>query len=532
MVPSCAVRWGARRSAADVGLAVLVVVSTVGNAWWVQRHRLAQEVDVDEAILLVDAERVRAGIVGGWFDVSTSAPLTRMATAASIAVFGRSPLAIALPVLLASAVLIVGVYVLARQLGAGPWALLAAALVSVAPTVVQFSRSFHQIIPAAAAIVICVIAALRSDGFRDRRWALVLGACLGLALLTRAMLVAFVPIVVLGTLLEWRMGRSERPGFPVGNAVRSGLVMVLVAATWWAVDGLDALRYLVRGSGPDSGKAVTIEGRLPSERELRLLGRSLAGPEAWSLRWVLVFVLALGTAVLAVRACRARTITPRQANVALFLALGLVVLVLNTDGFPGFVLLILPVGVAWVVALAARATGWVAGVVLAAVAGSALFGAAGFPSRDAGWYAYGMEVRSGWTSPSGRDWAAASRWVIEGSSAECRQRILVVRFHDLLSPRHLEWTATVTRTPVTVLMRPAGGGPEASTVGDDGWLVLDVEPPGGRGRSLPEGFDASSLRRDGFTVIRRRVLDDGSVVRIWAVPGSPTCLPAGGSGPP
>jgi 4-amino-4-deoxy-L-arabinose transferase-like glycosyltransferase len=100
-------------------------------------------------------------------------------------VFGYSHDAIALSGTLCFLLVILGCYAIARRLLDRRYALLTAALVSLAPLLFASSRYVVLENLVAALVVWAVYALLRSDGFRNTRWVLVFAGLNGLAFLTK-----------------------------------------------------------------------------------------------------------------------------------------------------------------------------------------------------------------------------------------------------------------------------------------------------------------------------------------------------------
>jgi hypothetical protein len=111
------------------------------------------------------------------------------------------------------ALLLGATFAVARRLTRSAWwGLLAALVVMGAPGVLQFSRQYHFALPSAALYAAAVYAQLRANGFRHRGWGLTCGILLGLLVLTRTVMLAFLPGFVVAAVITVVAGdhRLER----------------------------------------------------------------------------------------------------------------------------------------------------------------------------------------------------------------------------------------------------------------------------------------------------------------------------------
>lgn len=520
-------------------MAALISVLVAGHLWWIHRNRTTLAVDLDEGQLLVRSDTLRAATGGGpsalwhaWTARQPSAPALGVATAVSTSVFGRSPRAFLLPELVALVVLLLAVWWIARQLGAGRWALLAVAVVGVSPGVVQFTRVHHQIVPGAAALALCVAVGLRTDALRDRRWSLVLGVAVGIALLTRAMLVVSAPLAIAAWAVALLGSRPIVRQQLINALIAAGLAMAL-ALTWWAFVAGEVIRYLFEGA---RGNGSARSSRL-SLTEVRLSGRVLAGVEDHSVAWACVAVLAVGMALCLVRALARRGphLDLRELYVLVVAAVTFVGLVASQDDFPGYSLLVVPIVVSWAVARAARESRAFRWIILGPVVGLTAVGLVTFPTVASS----GVHISGAWilserpNDTVGRSWADTYQWVIDTSAGlgdpGCPTSLVVVQVDHRVTVGQLQWAADVVapQRGVRAVSTATKATPASVRVGiaeanDNRSLLVLVDPTEeDEFAPLPAAALAREARRQGYRPAAKRTMPNGAVVSLWAPAGEP-----------
>jgi len=517
---------------------MLISVLVAGHLWWIRANRTVLAVDLDEAKLLVRSDKMRAAASIGpsalwrvWTEKQSSAPALAASTAVSTSVLGRSPVAILVPELVAMAVLVVAVWWISRQLGAGRWALLTAALVGVSPGVVIFTRIHHQIVPGAAALALCVAVGLRSDALRDRRWSVALGVVVGIAVLTRAMLIASAPVAILGwgvALLGHR--RVVRHQFE--NAVLAAGTAIAVALTWWAFAAGEIVRYLFDGADGDHRSSPLIH--IPFA-EVRRSGRMLAGNEDYSFAWACVALLAIAVALCLVRGVLGRGphLDLREVYVLVITAVTFGGLVASQDDFPGYFLLVVPIVMAWAVARATREVVLVRSMVMLPVVGLVVAGTFAFLSPGAGWFQHGL-----WILPdqhpdsAGTSWAGTYQWVVDRAGdltpAGCASSLVVAQSEHWMTQGNVQWAGNVLRSRGEVAVGATDTRVTAASVARGiararraGSLLILVSPTEETAFApLPASEVAAAARQQGFVPRARRTMPNGRTVSIWAPSGN------------
>ncbi|HMC39087.1 MAG TPA: glycosyltransferase family 39 protein, partial [Acidimicrobiales bacterium] len=249
-----------------VALAGLVAASGGVNAGWIARNRRGLPFDIDEAGYLQRAVRdggalTRHGLTGLWRAYrlpDPQAPALPMTAGVLRAVTGWGPTGLLAAQQLFLAVLLVSTYAAARKMVPRGWSLLAAFLVACVPAVINGGRDFHFALPAAALLTAALAAQLHAGDFDDLRWALGWGALLGLAALTRTMVLGLLPLLVLAAVGRVAAAPTVRRAIHLGAGV--GLAAA-ISASWYYGTWPEVYRYL---SGYGYGSAAAGYGRAHS----------------------------------------------------------------------------------------------------------------------------------------------------------------------------------------------------------------------------------------------------------------------------
>lgn len=239
-----------RRAFAHLLLALLLMGGLMVNIWWVYAWRRGLPFDIDEAGYLQralnDATILRGdGIAGLWRLVHTSdpqAPLLPTVAGTIHAVTGLGPTGLLLTEQLFLLIVAISTYALARRCTAALWPVLAVGLVLVLPGIVWASRSFYFAVPAAALLTAALAVQLWVADFDSLLRALMWGVALGLAMLTRSMIVGLLPGLVLAACLRVAVKRGGlRRLLNVGGGLAVGAA---VAAVWYSASWRSVITYL------------------------------------------------------------------------------------------------------------------------------------------------------------------------------------------------------------------------------------------------------------------------------------------------
>ena len=250
------------RSRTAVPLVLTVLVLSLGalHVWWLMRFRQDFPVDIDEAGYLwfafqlhdaLDADGL-LGVVRAFQGEGWAAPLLPVVTALVGVLGGAREIVPSMVVqLLFFAVLVFASHGIGRELLNRRAGLLTAALVATVPAITDFVRTYHLVIPSTALYTLAVYALLASHRLRHRLWALGWGVALGLTVLSRTMMVAFVPaLIAAAACIVVADGVDRR------RLANLGLALVAFAATsllWYATSWRLVFDYLLRaGYGNES----------------------------------------------------------------------------------------------------------------------------------------------------------------------------------------------------------------------------------------------------------------------------------------
>jgi hypothetical protein len=352
---------------APAALAGLWISLSAIHLWWLVRFRRGFPVDLDEAGYLwfsfVLHDDLRADGPGGLFHgfqhQGFFPPLLPTVTAVLELAAGAKQIipSMGVQVLFFGVLLFasygIGVRLLDRRGG-----LLTALVVATLPAITDFVRTYHMVIPSTATYAVATYALLASDRLRRRWWVVACGVALGLALLSRSMMLAFVPAVGLGAvwiLIADRAGRER-----IVNLALGALAFVATALLWYGTSWHAILDYLLSfGYGAESARSPALSPASVDywTHELtRTVSGSLYLPLAAAMTAALVLAAAAGLtasrssgrrdALLAAmgRAARSDAIVP-----ALVVFEGYVALSSTRNDGTGFVVPLLPSLVALVV---------------------------------------------------------------------------------------------------------------------------------------------------------------------------------------
>jgi hypothetical protein len=239
------------RVTATVALSALMLVVVATNLLWVRNHRRGLPFDIDEAGYLQralrDGDALSHGGLSGLWDAfrihDPQAPLLPITAGVLHDVTGVGPTGMIAGEQIFVIVAVVGAFLIARLLGAGLLAaLIAAACVAALPGVVDGGRGFGFGVPAAAFMTATLAGQLAAGEFRRLRLAVVWGVFLGLATLTRTVMLALLPALVVAAIVRLLLTRAGLRQW--ANLVAGGLVALLVAGSWYSATWRPVWDYL------------------------------------------------------------------------------------------------------------------------------------------------------------------------------------------------------------------------------------------------------------------------------------------------
>jgi len=190
-----------------------------------------------------------AKLVGGR---GTFGPLLPFVTALAYPVVGRGIFGSLLLPPLFFAGLVLATFGLARRIVPARWAVIATLAVATTPLVTDYTRIFHFAVPAAACMTAALWALACSDRLLRARWAIAFGAFVGLALLSRTMIVAFLPGLAIAAGLQL-VGAPDRAR--VRNLGLACVAAAVVAGPWYLYNARSVYDYLANtGYGANAAR--------------------------------------------------------------------------------------------------------------------------------------------------------------------------------------------------------------------------------------------------------------------------------------
>lgn len=248
-----------------LSLVVLLGVAVGLNVWWIDTHLRGMPFSIDAAGYLQravrDGDALRSGGISAYVQVIRTpadyqAPLLTAASGLVQGVLGLGLLKLVDLVQVFYVITIVSSYAIARRVLGRRWALLAAIVIACVPAILWTSRDFDLALPAAALFTATLAIQLYAEDFQSLPWAMAWGLALGLASLSRTVVLALLPALVIMAMLRAAHG-DQRPR-RLANLAAGLLVGIGVAATWYTATGRAVLHYLTSyGYGANSTTSGT-----------------------------------------------------------------------------------------------------------------------------------------------------------------------------------------------------------------------------------------------------------------------------------
>jgi 4-amino-4-deoxy-L-arabinose transferase-like glycosyltransferase len=259
--------WVRARPVVATVIAV-VAVHAVLDVWWLLRFRHPFLGTIDETQFLTaawaDGQALGHGHPHALWDSFQSftwfAPLLPLLTAPILAVHD-SPVAAILVELPLLALMLAATGVIAQRIGGRRVAVLSVICVAAAPVVIDESRDYSLALISAAMLTSAIAALMLSNGLRNTRWSLVFGLCVGLTALSRLMMLALLPPVIVAAVLL-AFGSEER-AVRLRNLGAAAGVALVVAAPWYGPHLSGVMHYLTNdGYGAAAADYGTSHGVL------------------------------------------------------------------------------------------------------------------------------------------------------------------------------------------------------------------------------------------------------------------------------
>lgn len=248
----------------------VILLSVIADLLWLDAFRDGFPLDIDESRYLAFGLELSDSVASGslqsvwqtWTTQQEFAPLLPLTSVPVFLLLGDGLTHGIATQLVFFVVLVVASYGIGARLSSRPGGALVALVVATTPAVIDFARSYQFAVTAAAMLAAATYALLASEGLSRRWWSIGFGVLLGLTLLARVMMVAFVPaLLVAAVWLAFRRDDMRRER--LWNLALAAIAMVATAATWFAKSWDNVFTYLTGlGYGAESAGFGTSESRL------------------------------------------------------------------------------------------------------------------------------------------------------------------------------------------------------------------------------------------------------------------------------
>jgi 4-amino-4-deoxy-L-arabinose transferase-like glycosyltransferase len=242
-----------RESGWLIGVVLLVAGLGAAHVWWIARFRGAFPLDIDESgylwfsFHLQDVTRAdgTAALWNGFQHEGWVAPLLPMLTTFVGLLGAGKGIVASLSVQIAFfAVLVLASYGIGSRLHSRAAGALAALVVAGVPSITDFVRTYHLVISSTSMLTFSAFALIASRRFRNRGWAIAWGVGMGLTLLARSMMLAFVPSVAVAGLLIVLVDRVR--GRRLMNFALGLVAFASTSLLWYATSWHPILDYLTQ----------------------------------------------------------------------------------------------------------------------------------------------------------------------------------------------------------------------------------------------------------------------------------------------
>lgn len=247
--------------AAALSLGFLIAAAIAANLWWLDSYRRGLPYSIDEAGYLqrgvAFAQQIAShgipGFVDLWRRPDIVAPLLPAVSGVVRAVFGVGTFGMLATQQLFYGLTIVASYLLARRFAGRGWSLVTAGAVACVPGVIDAGRVFLLAEPCAALFCLVLVAQSYAAEFEHLPSSLLWGLTVGVAALTRTMVLGILvgPLLVTGLRLLASSPRRRQ----IANAGAGFAVAVVIAASWYWTSWATVFNYLTRyGYGSEASQ--------------------------------------------------------------------------------------------------------------------------------------------------------------------------------------------------------------------------------------------------------------------------------------
>lgn len=267
-------------------LALIVVVLTVHHAHWWWTHQYGFPLHLDDGQFLATSlwlfDELAEGLPGVFRAFRAvplvQGPLVPLLTMPAHLLLGPGMVGGVATILGFYVLLIVATYAVARRLLPESWALLSAVVVATSPGVIGLARSYVFAVPSAALFMVGVLFLARSEALERTGWVFAGCIALGLATLSRTMMLGLIPGPLLAIIVQsWGRGSLRRGA----RVLIAALVMAAGLGWLWFDRSLQVVLSYLRGSiyyrPPQGGSSLSSYFSLGAVTHLSLLSLLVAG---------------------------------------------------------------------------------------------------------------------------------------------------------------------------------------------------------------------------------------------------------------
>ena len=231
-------------------LALLLLATVIANSWWTMHHRSDMPFDIDESgylqRTLVDSWQLThngvSAFIGQLRGPDPQAPLLPATAAVVRSLTGTGLVGMILVQQLWYSILIVSTWIVARKLAGKFAAVTAAVIVAATPAVFISSRTFHFALVASATVTAALCAQLWAGSFDRVKRALLWGLLIGVAALSRTMVLGLLPGLLLAAVL--RIAATGTTTVRLRNLLLGIIAAFLTAWFWYSASWHSVAEYL------------------------------------------------------------------------------------------------------------------------------------------------------------------------------------------------------------------------------------------------------------------------------------------------
>lgn len=222
------------------------------NFFWISKYRLDGYLNIDEAGYIAQAVSFARALVGGgvleWIKAislpSAFAPLLPIFTSIFLSLFGIDVNNALIVNAVIYGILLIVVYCFARVFSSYTLSLISVCAVASLPVLLEYSRNYSFVLATTLFYTLTLFAYVKSDGFRNRYWSLLIGLSLALMTLSRTMALSFLPIFAFVFFVTLCFEKKLNDKKVMMNVLLSCLAFMICASSWYITHFDEVWKYL------------------------------------------------------------------------------------------------------------------------------------------------------------------------------------------------------------------------------------------------------------------------------------------------